>query len=379
MRILQTGDWHIGIGAVHVGEAADRVRQWRLDTARRIIEIGRQERADVVLLAGDVFEDNGVSRVDVQRVVDILSQSDAPIYVIPGNHDPLVPGSVWEHPAWDRSTLVTVVRENSAIDVPGGRLYACPIHEKESLADPTAWIDAREEQGICVGLAHGSLVGVVDDPDFPIPADAPERLGLDYLALGHWHRTTAVEVAEQSRIGYSRTHEPTKFGDWSQGFDEIQRQRGYAWIVDIESRGAVPSIRSISTAGLSWRRVVYRIESADDIDRLRAGLESLDGDVTLLELKLEGVYRPESIDDLAAISDLVAARFLYARIDETNLLPEPGDGEWLESLPDGAIRETGRQLLCWCDPEVADGRPEEMTSEIAQAALRQLYRHWRAG
>jgi len=309
MRILQTGDWHIGIGAVHVGEAADRVRQWRLDTARRIIEIGRQERADVVLLAGDVFEDNGVSRVDVQRVVDILSQSDAPIYVIPGNHDPLVPGSVWEHPAWDRSTLVTVVRENSAIDVPGGRLYACPIHEKESLADPTAWIDAREEQGICVGLAHGSLVGVVDDPDFPIPADAPERLGLDYLALGHWHRTTAVEVAEQSRIGYSGTHEPTKFGDWSQGFDEIQRQRGYAWIVDIESRGAVPSIRSISTAGLSWRRVVYRIESADDIDRLRAGLESLDGDVTLLELKLEGVYRPESIDDLAAISDLVAARF----------------------------------------------------------------------
>lgn len=377
MRILQTADWHIGIGAVHVGESADRVREQRIVAAERIVEIGRQERVDVVLIGGDVFENNGVRRVDVQRVVDILSRSDAPVYVIPGNHDPLVPGSVWEHPAWDRSAQVTVVRENSVLDVPGGRLYACPIHEKESLADPTAWIDAREEKEICVGLAHGSLVGVVDDPDFPIPSDAPERSGLDYLALGHWHRTADASAAERSRMGYSGTHEPTKFGEWCQGFDEKPRQRGFIWIVDIESRGATPSIRAISTAGLSWRRVEYRIESGDDIDRLRDRLDALDGDVTLLELKLTGVYQPESIDALAALSDLVAARFLYARIDETELLPEPGDGGWLDSLPDGAIRETGRQLLRWCDPE-EDDRPEDMTAEIAQTALRQLYRHWKA-
>jgi DNA repair exonuclease SbcCD nuclease subunit len=51
-------------------------------------------------VAGDTFEDNGVDRVIVQKVADILAGFVGPVYVIPGNHDPLVPGSVRDHPAW---------------------------------------------------------------------------------------------------------------------------------------------------------------------------------------------------------------------------------------------------------------------------------------
>jgi type I restriction enzyme R subunit len=46
------------------------------------------------------YKHNGVDRVLVQKVADILAGFGGMVYVIPGNHDPLVPGSVWEHPAW---------------------------------------------------------------------------------------------------------------------------------------------------------------------------------------------------------------------------------------------------------------------------------------
>ena len=77
-----------------------RVRAERLAAARRIVEVARGAGADFRLVAGDTFEDNGVDRVLVQKVADILGDFGGPVYVIPGNHDPSIPGSVWEHPAW---------------------------------------------------------------------------------------------------------------------------------------------------------------------------------------------------------------------------------------------------------------------------------------
>jgi len=68
--------------------------------ARRVVETARDAGADFILVTGDTFEDNGMDRVLVQKVADILAGFGGPVYLIPGNHDPLVPGSVWEHPAW---------------------------------------------------------------------------------------------------------------------------------------------------------------------------------------------------------------------------------------------------------------------------------------
>jgi len=129
MRFLHTADWQIGMKASHVGEAGSRLREERLDAARRIIEAAGSAAADFILIAGDTFEDNGVDRILVQKVADILSGFSGPVYIIPGNHDPLLPGSVWEHPAWIATANVHVLREEKAVEIPGGILYPwTPLH-----------------------------------------------------------------------------------------------------------------------------------------------------------------------------------------------------------------------------------------------------------
>jgi DNA repair exonuclease SbcCD nuclease subunit len=74
MRFLHTADWQIGMKASQVGEAGTRVREERIAAARRVVEAARGAEADFILVAGDTFEDNGVDRVLVQRVVDALHQ-----------------------------------------------------------------------------------------------------------------------------------------------------------------------------------------------------------------------------------------------------------------------------------------------------------------
>src|SRR5688500_15452596 len=100
MRFIHTADWQIGMRAVHAGAAAEAVRAARLHTAARVCDLAVREQADFLLLTGDTFEDNAVDRGLVGRVAAILAATACPVYVLPGNHDPLQPGSVWEDAAW---------------------------------------------------------------------------------------------------------------------------------------------------------------------------------------------------------------------------------------------------------------------------------------
>lgn len=367
VKFLHTADWQIGMKAVHVGSAGARVRDERLNAAARVIEIARKAGAEFILVAGDTFEDNGVDRVMVQKVADILASFSDPVYLIPGNHDPLMPGSVWEHPAWKQTSTIHVLREEKPVQVPGGTLYPCPAREKYSRKDPTAWIIANDEGGTRIGLAHGTVEGVhQDEPDFPVPRDAASRSRLDYLALGHWHSTVTYPGQDGAvRMAYSGTHETTKFGE---------RDSGNALIVEIPEAGAPSLITPVRTGGLLWKVIEADLREAGDLASVRAQIETLESPLsTLLELRLAGLLPAQDCDEFLRIKELLASRSLFGRIETSQLRPSPEDDSWLAGLPPGAIREAGAKLRQLTDPHYAGQRPDGASPEVASRAVLELY------
>ena len=367
MKFLHTADWQIGMRAAHVGAAGVRVREERLDAARRVIAAARGAGVEFVVVCGDTFEDNGVDRVLVQKVVDILTGFGGPVYVTPGNHDPFMPGSVWEHPAWRSSDNVHVLREETPLDVPGGTLFPCPAREQRSGKDPTAWIPAGESRGIRVGLAHGTVQGVYqEEPDYPIPRDAVVRSALDYLAIGHWHSTAMYPAPDGVvRMAYSGTHETTKFGE---------RDSGNALIVGIATPGAAPVITPVRTGRLAWSVIEEELCQPGDLARLRERVEALENPgATLLDLRVAGLLSAQDRDELARIEEILASRFLFGRIDPTRLRPSPTDDSWIAGLPAGALREAATKLRELADPSYAGPRPEGASPEVACRALLELY------
>jgi len=366
-RFLHTADWQIGMKASHVGEAGTRVRDERVAAARRVVDAARGAEADFVLVAGDTFEDNGVDRVLVQKVADILAGFGGPVYVIPGNHDPLVPGAVWDHPAWKASANVRVLREERPVEIPGGTLYPCPIRAKRSGKDPTAWIPVEEGRGIRIGLAHGTVEGVQqEEPDYPIPRDAASRSGLDYLALGHWHSTAMYPGPDGVvHMAYSGTHETTKFGE---------RDSGNALLVEITSPGAAPMIAHLHTGGLAWVAVEQELRAPGDAARLRERIEDIAApEATLLEVRLGGLLSPVDRDALVRLEEVLASRFLWARLDATRVRPAPEDESWVAGLPPGILRDAAAKLRTLADPAYAGQRPDGASPEVAARALLELY------
>lgn len=85
MRILHTGDWHVG-RTIH--------RRQRLDEARavltEIVAVAAREEVDLVLVCGDVFEHFAPSAEAERIVYDTflaLSQAEIPVVALAGNHD----------------------------------------------------------------------------------------------------------------------------------------------------------------------------------------------------------------------------------------------------------------------------------------------------
>lgn len=365
-RFLHTADWQMGMQAVGLRDAAEAVRQARLAAAARVVDAARVRDVECIVIAGDLFEDNGVEPLLVQRVADILQRAPCPVFVLPGNHDPLVAGTVYDREVWRRSTNVTIWRSAEPVALrPGVTFYPCPYLHRRVQEEATAWIPAREpgDQAIRVSVAHGALRGIVDAEDEsagPVDLDAAIRHDLDYLALGHWHSTF---VHPETRVAYSGTHESTRFGE---------RDSGNVLVVEIPGPGEPPRIEAVRTGGLTWRQEERGIASAAEFAALLRAFDAEDAERaknTVLELRLTGVVAAAVVarvgEDLAP---LLAARYLYARLVTDDLLMEPTEAELLTIAPAGPVRAACEHLL-----REAGEAADEHRRAIARHALSELF------
>jgi DNA repair exonuclease SbcCD nuclease subunit len=358
VKILHTADWQIGMAARHVGTGGAQVRAQRIASAKALATIAKEHAVDAVFVAGDVFEDNAVDRTDVQRVIDACIGFGVPTFVLPGNHDPLVSGSVWDHASWDQAANVTVLRSAAPIEMMAGvMLYPCPAFAKMSSIDPTGWIGDASFEGTRIGIAHGTVTGAMVAEDcYPIPPNAASARGLDYLALGHWHSTAPYEgdlIA--ARMAYSGTHETTKFGE---------RDSGNVLIVDVPGRGGVPTLTRVETGKIFWRQLLRQLGGAVDLEAVICEVDALPNpDRSLLELRLSGVIQPSQLRELDRLRSVVEARFpILGRLDESALILAPEDAAWAEALPAGLLREVATRV------RTAGG-------DAASRALMLLYRY----
>jgi DNA repair exonuclease SbcCD nuclease subunit len=323
VSFLHTADWQIGMKASRVADVAERVRKARLDTAKQLIRIASQLQVDFVLIAGDLFENNLVHNEAAHRVAEALSAcSPIPVYVLPGNHDPLTADSIYSRSAFTDflPPNVHILRTSEPVTpVPGVVLLPAPVMSKESYNDPTGQFQIPEdiqEDTIVVGIAHGSLriPGKFQENDFPIALDAAQRLGLDYLALGHWH---SFYVHNDMRTVYAGTHEPT-------GFDG--QCSASAAHVTIKARGSSPDIERLDTGTLTWQTLEVSVAGDPDqvVSRVKHEVDKAqDPSSTLLRLVLKGHAESDDLRWLEELEDWLRTSLLYMEIDKSRFITRP--------------------------------------------------------
>src|SRR5438552_7128107 len=81
-------------------EAQARFAEARIAVVRRLGELARSQRCDFALVCGDVFESSQIERRTLARALEAIAGIPVPVYLLPGNHDPLDAASVYRSAAF---------------------------------------------------------------------------------------------------------------------------------------------------------------------------------------------------------------------------------------------------------------------------------------
>ena len=99
MRFLHTADWQLGMTRHFLsaggGEAQSRYAAARREAVSGLGALAAEVGAEFVVVAGDVFEDNQLAPRVVSQSLEAMRAIGVPVYLLPGNHDPLDPSSVY--------------------------------------------------------------------------------------------------------------------------------------------------------------------------------------------------------------------------------------------------------------------------------------------
>ena len=317
------------------GEAQPRYAAARRDAVAALAGAVAETGAQFVVVAGDVFEHNQLSPEVVGKSLEAMRGIGVPVYLLPGNHDPLDAASVYIGAEFTAQcpNNVTVLDRAGVWDVaPGLQIVAAPWRSKRPTADLTAAVldDLAADGTARILVAHGAV-----DVLAPNPADpalirmagltaALKRGTVHYVALGDKHSRTAV--GESGAVWYSGSPEVTNF-------DHVEADPGHVLIVDLDLDDAAHPVTVDSRRVGRWRFLTLsrQVDNGRDIADLAVNLDELqDKERTVVQLALTGTLTVTDRAALDACLDRYAQLFagLQTWDRRTNIAVMPADGEF---------------------------------------------------
>ena len=304
LTLLHTADWHLGRRfPAFEREQELRLTRARLDAVGRILDLAESRNVDAVLCAGDLFDHPSPPEEWWGGVLREFQRRDwqRPVVLLPGNHDPLTPSSLYHpaHPFRARLPAYVHVVDAKSWQLPLGEdavVVATPCTSHAGQTDLAASLPRREagDERIRIGLVHGQTFDIEGhQTNFPIARGTAAERGLDYLAIGDTHAFRDVEPDAPAPTVYPGAPEATNFGE---------RDTGNVALVFVPlDRRRRTMVRPETIGSWAWRE-----ETCTSISALRAVRADPNLRRTVLRLTLDMEVPMAEYDEVERILDELA-------------------------------------------------------------------------
>jgi exonuclease SbcD len=329
LKILHTADIHLGARFPGLGSKGISQREQLRATFRNVIAAAVEEGADIVLIAGDLFDSNEQPQRNIDLVIEqfnLLGSKNIPVCLIPGTHDSLDSSSVYCKVDFEKkcTNLKIFADENvSCLEYPGLDLtvYGKPNLSNRSYTSPLKGLKRSTSTKFHVAMAHGSfyIPDRTAEDDHVFRLEEIETSGMDYLALGHWHRP--YRCSQKPPAWYPGPPE------WISG----QTEKSAVLLVSLSDLGEV-KVDSRKLGLRDYDEVEIDMSGVQDLAKLKARIseganQNLVRQVTLKGLRdAECIISPEELE-----ADLGGEFFHLSVVDRSHprLMVIGEDGERL--------------------------------------------------
>lgn len=359
-------------------DAAVRFEDERLEAIEKLGEIAAAESCEFIVVAGDVFDDNSLERRTLQRALETMASLPVPVYLLPGNHDPLIADSIFfqakEHTNIHVIDSAEPIAFSSAVDIVGAP-YLVKKSDHDLVAAAIENLDPTDKIRVLVG--HGQVESFGDEisPDLIDLHRVEQALTastVDYLALGDTHSTAAL--GDTGRVWFSGAPETTDFhklAAWGFDSDGGETDSGNALVVTITkptTHTGRAEVDVVKHAVGQWQFHALRPE-LDDAAAVDSFLEYLRSYTnkrrTVIKYYLRGTL--SLTDTMRLEAELADLRPSFGALFESNSSPglalRPDDGELANLDVHGYVREAFEELL-------AEAHTDAVSREAAQLLFR---------
>lgn len=291
MKVLHAADLHLDSAFAGLsGRESALCREESRATVRRLVDWGNDHGAEVLLLAGDLFDSDRLYSQTAQTLALALGRFRGKIFLAPGNHDFYAPGSGYDTVAWPENVHIFTARTAQTVALP--ELNASVTGAAFTAAEERAPLDgaafAGGEAAIRLGVLHGEVTAGESKYRAISPAEI-EKTGLTYLALGHVHRCGGVQRAGATVYAYPGCLP-------GRGFDETG-DKGFLF-GEVNENGA--DLEFIPFARRRYQSVMADITDRDPAEAVRRALGPGCGD-DVCRVLLTGARREDF--SLAALEE----------------------------------------------------------------------------
>lgn len=314
VKILHCADVHIGAAESFLS-TAERRKFERIITFEKIIDKAKEGGVQIVAIAGDLFDYNGVENDLADLVFEkIASVPEIKVIFAAGNHDPLTADSPFKTRSLPENLYVLGTNDDCIIfDEIKLRVYGRSFENVYMSGEERFLVTPPDDDYINLMVIHGELKSDLNSQYNPITPKFVKDCKMDYIALGHVHKNTDIGRIEDTFFAYCGCPE-------GRGFDELGEKGVYIGEI---SKGSC----SLQFVPVCKRRYICeKIDitslnsSADICDKIRSELKERNGEdfaENLYKIELTGLLCEGFNLNLHEILSRISDEVYFAKIKDS--------------------------------------------------------------
>lgn len=216
VKVLHCADLHFDTPFKELSkEVSDTSKNELLEVFKKIIDLAIEENIEVLLIAGDVFDNLTVNKNTLFFISDQIKRiKNIKVFISPGNHDPYNEKSFYSMINWPEN--VYIFKGNMEFkEVKELNLIIWGAGFRNNYENETLLKSINVENNkINIMLLHGEIISANSKNEYnPIYINDIYKSNIDYIALGHRHKFSGILKEGMTTYAYSGCPQ-------GRGFDE---------------------------------------------------------------------------------------------------------------------------------------------------------------
>ena len=253
MKFVHIADMHFDTSFTQLSNSENLGNLRRLEQKKvfkKVIEYIKNNNIEYFFIAGDLYEHNYIRESTIEYINNLFKEiPNTKIFITPGNHDPYLKNSFYNKFRWNDN--VHIFGPNiSVVNCGDVNIYGFGFDDFYYTNSELDSFELNNKSAINILITHATLNGTnnVEKQYNAIQKYTLDRIGFDYVALGHIHKTNYDEKCniQKSLNSFSYKEGDSKIiypgSTVSMGFDELGK---HGMIVGEIQKNLEPKIQFI--------------------------------------------------------------------------------------------------------------------------------------